>query len=178
MFLGNLILGLYVAVMAVIGTKTGLTSVLLARYTLGFGGAKWAGFLLGGTQVGWYAVSAAYVAEIFVRAFDSPNQYIFWCIFWSLVMGFTAVYGFKGMEIVSYVAIPLILILTIWTPILGVREAGSWAALAALPPTSEAMTMTTAWYSSICLYGNSSNQLVKFAKTTTVSLSQLYWHSL
>jgi len=172
MFLGNLILGLYVAVMAVIGTKTGLTSVLLARYTLGFGGAKWAGFLLGGTQVGWYAVSAAYVAEIFVRAFDSPNQYIFWCIFWSLVMGFTAVYGFKGMEIVSYVAIPLILILTIWTPILGVREAGSWAALAALPPTSEAMTMTTALTIIVGTFASMGTQVTnwsRFAKTTTVS---------
>ncbi|HCJ57788.1 MAG TPA: cytosine permease, partial [Clostridiaceae bacterium] len=68
MILGNLILGLYVAIMSVIGTKTGLTSVLLSRYTLGTGGSKWASFLLGGTQLGWYAVSAAYVAEIFVKA--------------------------------------------------------------------------------------------------------------
>lgn len=87
-------------------------------------------------------------------------------------MGFTAVYGFKGMEIVSYVAIPLILILTIWTPILGVREAGSWAALAALPPTSEAMTMTTALTIIVGTFASMGTQVTnwsRFAKTTTVS---------
>jgi len=172
MIVGNLILGIYVAVMAVIGTKTGLTSVLLSRYTLGLGGAKWAGFLLGGTQLGWYAVSSAYVAEIFVRAFNMPNSYLFWAIFWSLVMGFTAVYGFKAMEIVSYVAIPLILILTIWVPILGVKEAGSWAALAAIQPSAEPMAMTTALTIIVGTFASMGTQVTnwsRFAKNATIS---------
>lgn len=172
MILGNLILGLYVAVMSVIGTKTGLTSVLLSRYTLGLGGAKWAGFLLGGTQLGWYAVSAAYVAEIFVKAFNMPNSYLFWAIFWSLVMGFTAVYGFKAMEIVSYVAIPLILILTIWTPMLGIKQVGSWAALAAVAPSGDPMSMTTALTIIVGTFASMGTQVTnwsRFAKNTTIS---------
>jgi len=172
MILGNLILGLYVAVMSVIGTKTGLTSVLLSRYTLGLGGAKWAGFLLGGTQLGWYAVSAAYVAEIFVKAFNMPNSYLFWAIFWSLVMGFTAVYGFKAMEIVSYIAIPLILILTIWTPMLGIKQVGSWAALAAVAPSGDPMSMTTALTIIVGTFASMGTQVTnwsRFAKNTTIS---------
>lgn len=172
MLLGNLILGLYVAIMAVIGTKTGLTSVLLARYTLGLGGAKWAGFLLGGTQLGWYAVSAAYVAEIFVRAFNMPSSYLFWAIFWSLVMGFTAVYGFKGMATVSYLAIPLILILTIWTPVLGIRQVGSWSALGDIAPSGDAMSITTALTIIVGTFASMGTQVTnwsRFAKSTAIS---------
>lgn len=172
MILGNLILGLYVAIMSVIGTKTGLTSVLLSRYTLGTGGAKWASFLLGGTQLGWYAVSAAYVAEIFVKAFNMPNSFVFWAIFWCLVMGFTAVYGFKAMEIVSYVAIPLILILTIWVPILGIKQAGSWAAMAAIPPSGDPMAMTTALTIIVGTFASAGTQVTnwsRFAKNAKIS---------
>lgn len=145
MLVGNLILGLYVAVMAVIGSQTGLTSALFSRYTLGFMGAKWASFLLGGTQVGWYAVSAAYISNLYVLAFNMPNSYVFWTIFWCVIIGITTIYGFKAMTIVSYVAIPLILILTIWAPILAIEKAGSWNALFQIAPSAPgSMTFTTA----------------------------------
>ncbi|NPV43585.1 MAG: cytosine permease [Firmicutes bacterium] len=171
MIAGNLILGLYVGAMAIIGTKTGLTSVLLSRYALGSMGAKWAGFLLGGTQLGWYAVSAAYVAELYAAAFNMPNSYIFWAVFWSLVMGFTAVYGFKGMETISYIAIPLILILTVWVPILGIQKAGSWSALAAIRPESS-MPMTTALTIIVGTFASGGTQVTnwsRFAKNAGIS---------
>src|SRR5918998_2397731 len=53
---GSLILGAYVAVMGWVGARTGLTTVVMARYTLGTRGAKLASILLGGTQIGWYGV--------------------------------------------------------------------------------------------------------------------------
>lgn len=172
MILGNLILGLYVAIMSVIGTKTGLTSVLLSRYALGTAGAKWADILLGGTQLGWYAVSAAYVAELFVKALNmNESSYIFWAIFWSIVMGITAVYGFKGMEIVSYIAIPLILILAVWTPILGIQKAGSWAALSQIKPASN-MNITTALTVIVGTFASGGTQVTnwsRFAKGAGVS---------
>lgn len=171
MVLGNLILGLYVGVMAVIGTKTGLSSVLLSRYTLGIGGAKWASFLLGGTQLGWYAVSCAYVAELFVRGLNMPGTYLPWVIFWSVVMGVTAIYGYKGMEMVSYAAIPLILILTVWTPYLGIQKAGSWPALAAIPATT-AMPLTTAITVIVGTFASGGTQVTnwsRFAKSAKIS---------
>lgn len=171
MIVGNLILGIYVGIMAIIGTKTGLTSVLLSRYALGTAGAKWADFLLGGTQLGWYAVTAAYIAELFTKAFNTPNAYVFWAIFWSVVMGITAVYGFKGMEIVSYIAIPLILILTIWVPIIGIQKVGSWAALGAIKPVST-MPMTTALTVIVGTFASGGTQVTnwsRFAKSASIS---------
>lgn len=172
MLIGNLILGLYVGVMAMIGTKTGLTSVILARYTLGTAGAKWADLLLGGTQLGWYAVSSAYIAQMFVKCFNMPDWYIFWVIFWSVIIGLTAIYGFKGMEIVSYIALPLIIILVLWAPILAIKEVGSWAAMAAIKPTGDPMSMTTAITIVVGTFASCGTQVSnwsRFAKNVKIS---------
>ncbi|MDC7227454.1 MAG: cytosine permease [Spirochaetales bacterium] len=133
---GSVILGVYVAVMCLLGAKTGLTSVLLSKYTLGKGGAKWADIILGGTQIGWYAVTSAYMGELFAKGLGMTGWSVTFTIFWAVVMGITAVYGFKGMEIVSYFALPAILILVIYIPYLGVKEVGGWGAMAALQPAS------------------------------------------
>ena len=134
---GSVILGIYVAIMCALGAKSGLTSVLLSRYTLGKGGAKWADIILGGTQVGWYAVTSAYMGELFAKGLGLTGWTVAFTVFWAVVMGITAVYGFKGMEIVSYFALPAILILVIYIPYLGVKEVGGWDAMAALQPASK-----------------------------------------
>ena len=53
---GSLILGGYVAMMGYVGAKTGLTTVVMARFSFGNRGSKLASLLLGGTQIGWYGV--------------------------------------------------------------------------------------------------------------------------
>lgn len=53
LLVGNLILSLYVGILCWISAKTGLNTILLARYTLGKVGSKWTDIILGGTQVFW-----------------------------------------------------------------------------------------------------------------------------
>jgi cytosine permease len=115
-FVGSLLLGAYVAAIAVIGARTGLTTVLLSRYTLGRVGAKWADLLLGGTQVGWYAVTVGFFALITAGAFgwDSPLAIPTLIVVGSIVMGATAYYGYRGMELLSAVSVPLMTILCFW----------------------------------------------------------------
>lgn len=62
MAVGYAILGIYVATLCAIAAKSGLTTVLLSRYTFGTWGAKWADLLLGGTQVGWFGVTIPLIA--------------------------------------------------------------------------------------------------------------------
>ena len=64
LLLGSAVLGIYVAVIGGIGARTGLTTVMMCRYTLGRTGAKLASLLLGGTQVGWYGVTVATLAAL------------------------------------------------------------------------------------------------------------------
>lgn len=60
--IGNLLLGVYTAFLGFIGSKTGLTTHLLARYSFGIKGSWLPSFLLGGTQVGWFGVGVAMFA--------------------------------------------------------------------------------------------------------------------
>ena len=112
---GSLILGLYVAALSSISAKTGLTTVLLSRYTFGDYGARWADLLLGGTQLGWFGVTVALMAKPFVDwlGFDWTNTstMILWCFIWAAAFTSTAYFGYKGMEILSLIAVPLILLL-------------------------------------------------------------------
>lgn len=142
---GSAILGVYVATICAIGAKTGLTSVLLSRYTLGTIGAKWADIILGGTQVLWYAITAEYMGILFATGLglDGRGWEIFFMIFWSVIMGITAVYGFKSMTIVSYVALPLMVLLVIIVTWMAIKEVGSFEAMFNVLPT-ESLTVTSA----------------------------------
>ena len=52
---GNLILGSYAAALGYIAAKSGLSTVLMARFSFGNIGSRWVDFILGFTQIGWYA---------------------------------------------------------------------------------------------------------------------------
>lgn len=137
---GSLILGSYVAIMATIGARTGLTTVLLSRYTLGTGGAKWADLLLGGTQVGWYAVTVAFLAQLLAQAFGWQEFVWLLMILGGLLTGLTAYYGYRGIEVLSSISVPLLFILGFWVMFRAVGEVGGWSGLAASEPSA-----TMAW---------------------------------
>jgi cytosine permease len=141
---GNILLGLYVATLSAIGARTGLTTVLLARYTLGRNGAKWADLLLGGTQVGWFGVTVAFMAIPFAAAFNLPNATLpFLMVVWGIAHGATAYFGYNGMEKLSIISVPLLLVLGLWSMGIAVRDAGGWQALFAVQPL-ESMAFATA----------------------------------
>ena len=140
---GSLILGLYVAVLATIGARTGLTTVLLARFTLGTGGAKWADVLLGGTQVGWYAVTVAFLAQLLAVAFGVEGVTWLLMIVGGALMGVTAYYGYRGMEALSALSVPLMFILAFWVMARALGDVGGWSGLRAAEP-AETMAVGTA----------------------------------
>ncbi len=160
---GSAILGVYVAVICAIGAKTGLTSVLLARYTLGIAGAKWADIILGGTQVLWYAITAEYMGILFAKGLGLPGWEIFFMIFWSVVMGATALYGFKSMAIVSYIAMPLMVALVVIVTWMAFREVGSIEALFGMKPTST-MSITVAITVIVGTFASGGTQAANWAR--------------
>ncbi|MCH3988019.1 MAG: cytosine permease [Lachnospiraceae bacterium] len=166
--LGDLILGIYVAVNCGIGAKTGLTSVMLCRYTFGRAGAKWADLLLGGTQIGWYAYVSAYVGMLFATAFNLPGSATWFTLAWALIFGVTALYGYKAMEKIAYVAVPALLILVILIPVLGIRAAGGLSALVSAVPTTS-MSVATAMTAIVGTFSSMGTQACnwsRFSKST------------
>lgn len=160
---GSAILGVYVAIICAIGAKTGLTSVLLARYTLGSVGAKWADIILGGTQILWYAITAEYMGILFAKGLGLPGWEVFFMIFWSVIMGATALYGFKSMAIVSYVAMPLMVALVVIVTWLAFREVGSIEALFGVKPTAT-MSVTVAITVIVGTFASGGTQAANWAR--------------
>lgn len=135
---GSIVLGLYVAALAFVGARTGLTTVLLARFSLGHYGAKFAGLLLGGTQVCWYAVTTVLLADLAVRATGLDTALTpAVVVAGSLLTAVAAYYGFRGLELLSAVSVPLVLVLFAWVSVEAVGVAGGPAGLWSWDPPGE-----------------------------------------
>jgi cytosine permease len=145
LLLGSAVLGVYVAVIGGIGARTGLTTVMMCRYTLGRRGAKLASLLLGGTQVGWYGVTVATLASLTASAlgWGSRGAEVALMVVGGAVMGVTAYYGYRGMYALSLVSVPLMLVLAAWVTWRSLQEVGGWSGLTAIEP-SGSMTVAVA----------------------------------
>ena len=145
LLLGSAVLGVYVAVIGGIGARTGLTTVMMCRYTLGRTGAKLASLLLGGTQVGWYGVTVATLAALTASAlgWEGRGAEVALMVAGGAVMGVTAYYGYKGMYALSLVSVPLMLVLAGWVTWRSLEEVGGWSGLAGIEPTGS-MTVAVA----------------------------------
>lgn len=145
LLLGSVVLGIYVAAIGGIGARTGLTTVMMCRYSLGTTGSKLASLLLGGTQVGWYGVTVATFAGLTASALEWEGRAaeVGLMLAGGAVMGVTAYYGYKGMYALSVVSVPLMLVLAGWVTWRSLDEVGGWSGLSAIEPTSS-MTIAVA----------------------------------
>ena len=131
MAVGYAILGVYVAALCGIAAKAGLTTVLLARYSFGRYGAKFADLLLGGTQVGWFGVTIPLVAIPTAKFFgvDTPMFTAALILLWGVLHLATAYFGYDGMEKLSLVAVPVLTIVGVASILIAVSEVGGVGSL-------------------------------------------------
>ena len=167
--IGSLILGGYVALIGWIGARTSLTTVVMARYTLGTRGSKLASVLLGGTQIGWYGVVIGEIGTLTAAAFgwESFAAKAAVMVVTSALMCATACFGYHGMYWVSLVSTPLILILAFWVMFRALEEGGGWAAIAALDPegTMSTTTAITIVVGTFISAGTQAPNWTRFART-------------
>ncbi|WP_024795463.1 cytosine permease [Tomitella biformata] len=142
---GSAILGVYVAMMGYVGARTGLTTVVMARYSFGTSGSKLASLLLGGTQIGWYGVIIGTIGALTAQAlgWESYSARAAVMIAASVLMCVTACYGYRGMYWVSLVSTPLIIALACWVVSKSLDEVGGFSGLTSATPTTT-MTITLA----------------------------------
>ncbi len=141
---GNLILGIYAAALAVIAHKTGLNTVLLGRYCFGEHGSRLSDFVLGFTQIGWYAWGVATIAIVLTTLLPISES---WQIPLMILFGFgfciTASIGYRAMDILSKISVPLMLIFIAISFYQGLVDVGGFANLLNIQPSSS-MTMSAA----------------------------------
>ncbi|MDB9527684.1 cytosine permease [Oscillatoria sp. CS-180] len=110
--LGNLILGIYAALLGFIAGETGLTTVLMARFSFGDVGSRWVDFILGFTQIGWYAWGSALMAQLLNSLAGIPESWNWLIIlFFTYAFCSTAYFGYKAMDWLSRIAVPAMVLL-------------------------------------------------------------------
>ena len=133
MLIGNLALGAYCAALAYIAAKSGLSTVLMARFSFGAIGSRWVDFILGFTQIGWYAVTNAFIASALLKLLNLPSSLEWFAIvFFPYAFCVTAYMGYTAMDWLSRLAVPAMLILIALSLAIGSRDAGD---LFSLVPT-------------------------------------------
>lgn len=122
---GNLILGLYSSALGYIAGETGLTTVLMARFSFGNVGSRWVDFILGFTQVGWYAWGSALIAQILNTLLGVPDS-LNWLtiLFFTYFFCSTAYLGYRAMDWLSRLAVPAMVILMVLSLSLAMKDGG------------------------------------------------------
>lgn len=125
------VLAVYIALLGAVSARSGLTTVMVARTVFGKIGGKYSSLLLGGTQIGWYGVTVGTLAGLSGRALG-------WEVTWpiavigGILMAVSAYLGVKGIEFISWISVPLMIVLCLWVLVLALDESGGWGGLFAL----------------------------------------------
>ena len=138
LLLGNLLLGTYAALLGHIAAKTGLSTVLMARYGFGNVGSRLVDFIFGFTQIGWYAWGTALIVRLLNTLAGVPDSYNVWLmIFLTFAFCSTAYIGYRGLDCLSRLAVPAMFILVAWSIGIGLRKVGGFDGLQSILPQAE-----------------------------------------
>ncbi|NER82620.1 MAG: cytosine permease [Leptolyngbya sp. SIO1D8] len=168
---GNLILGLYAAFLGFIAAKTGLTTVLMARFSFGNVGSRWVDFILGFTQIGWYAWGSALMTQLLNNLAGVPESWNWLIIlFFTYAFCSTAYLGYKAMDWLSRVAVPAMVLLMALSLSVAAGDVGGFAGLQGLElgdplPLSAAITIIVGTFVS---GGTQATNWSRFAKSGKV----------
>lgn len=167
-FLGNLLLAAYASALAVVAFRSGLSTVLMARFCFGKEGSRLADLLLGLTQVGWYAWGTDTVARILVQTFGWSDK---WDPLLVIVCGFgfclTAAIGYKGLEVLSAVMVPLMTGMIIWSGYLALSALSSTAGGQGQMSVAQAVTVVVGTFVS---GATQSTNWTRYARSTAAAI--------
>lgn len=141
---GNLLLGSYAAALAYIACKSGLNTALMGRFCFGEVGSKLSDFILGFTQIGWYAWGTATIAIVLVKTIGLSESFeIPLMIFFGFAFCITAMVGFKGLDWLSRIAVPAMMLFIIVSLYTGIVDVGGFSGLVG-QTASESMSFAAA----------------------------------
>ncbi|CDM68229.1 Cytosine permease [Clostridium bornimense] len=169
--IGNLILACYTGALAYIGSDTGLSMHLLARYSFGEKGSYLASFVTSITQIGWFGVGIAMFA-IPVSNRLNINLYLLVAIT-GILMTATAYFGMKSLTILSAIAVPAIAILGSSSAYMAADSVGGLQGLMNIEPESKMalVTAVTLCVGSFISGGTATPDFTRFAKNRKIAVS-------
>ena len=170
MLVGNAILGVYTGILGYMGCHTGLTLDLMARRSFGVKGSYLCSFLISFTQMGWFGVGLAMFAIPVAELTGVPVVILI--ILAGVLMTGSAYFGIKSLEIVSWVAVPLIAILGVVSLFMGADKVGGFANIFSANPNSPITfaTAVTLVVGSFVSGGTTTPNYTRFSKTNWIAV--------
>lgn len=171
--IGGVILAAYTGALGYIGCDSGLSFDLLSRRAFGIRGSYLPSAMIALTQVGWFGVGAAMFAipAAQVIAPDSKLLPYLLVLLVGVCMTTSAYFGIKGLEIVSYISVPLIAILGTYAMITATVQGGGLNAI--FDKSTGSLTLFSAIglvIGSFVSGGTATPNFVRFAKNNKVAV--------
>jgi len=113
-FLGELILIGVMALMGYIGAKTGFSTPLIANISFGRIGAVIISLTIALSLIGWFGVQAAFFARTVQFYFGTDYSLPVFSFLCGIIMMIPAIFGIRGLSLLSWIASPFMLFIFIW----------------------------------------------------------------
>ena len=143
--IGGLLLFVIGSITAMIGAQTGLGTGMIAKITFGHHGAKLIALIFAFSLFGWFGVQtelfAAGLGELLRSVFDISAPRLVLVIIGGLLMSSTAIIGFKALEKLSLLSLPLLLLIIILPLIMQMINGNMAQILDASAPKTMSMQM-------------------------------------
>jgi len=136
--IGNAILSIYGGAIGAAGAREGLSSSRIAIYSFGKQGFKIVSLVLALTMGGWFSVQCGFFGRTINAMFPNggfiTNPYVAGC--WGgILMLLSAYFGYKGLSVLSNIAVPLIFLTATAGTVAAINSAGGWAGILSIVPT-------------------------------------------
>lgn len=135
----GIVLALIATLAMLVGTRTHLSTAAIIKLTFGQTGSKLVNTFLSATLLGWFGVTAVLFGQAANRTieevihFNVPSTLLI--ISGSALMVLTTIFGFRAIDSLSRLAVPL-LILMLFSAILFTFQETSWTDILHLKPSS------------------------------------------
>lgn len=169
LLIGSLFLGIYTGLLAYIGGDTGLSFDLLAHRSFGKYGSYLPSAMIAITQIGWFGVGAAMFGYPVAEQFGVPLWILI--VACGVCMTCSAYFGVKGLEIVSWISVPLIAVLGIYSMVTATVDGGGLVAI--FDKSTGSMTLLggiAAVIGSFISGGSATPNFARFGKTNKATV--------
>lgn len=131
LIIGGAILAAYTGALGYIGCDSGLSFDLLSRRAFGAKGSYLPSAMIALTQVGWFGVGAAMFAIPAAQVIAPDNPWLPYVLVLAVgvCMTTSAYFGIRGLEIISYISVPLIAILGTYAMVTATIQGGGLTAI-------------------------------------------------
>ncbi|CAM3850689.1 purine-cytosine permease family protein [Parendozoicomonas haliclonae] len=127
-FIVNSLFGCLTVLTALVGSRTHLSTYMILKFSFGRIGSRLINLIMAVTFLGFYAATVSIFGETVAIAFQDIfdiNTPIWLHMIWgSVLMTVTSIYGFRAMDRLSLIAVPLLLLFMILVIGLALSQAG------------------------------------------------------